>query len=185
MSVLKLLFFGSCSKIKSPKPVMLRHLFQGCSTRSVNKILNHLGAFHRFFPFFFLGKKNRIYTLASARANVLCAGAMTTALEHLMHIFCLFFFLFFLQSCYWKGSNPRFERVFFLFLEQSVLQELWNKLCLLYINICPGKICRFPLALTALGVPVDAVWGFHWFQWWSGKTCVVPMQWEMVRDPTH
>lgn len=87
MSALKLLFFSCCSKIKYPKPVMLRHLFQGCSTQSAYKISNHLGDFHLFF-FFFFWKRNGIYTLSSGRTNVLCAGARTTAVDHLMHIFC-------------------------------------------------------------------------------------------------
>ncbi|OWK63980.1 hypothetical protein RLOC_00011915 [Lonchura striata] len=96
MSVLKLLFFSCCSKIKYPKPVMLRHLFQGCSTQSGYKILNHLGDFHLFFFFFFFFlKKNGIYALSSGRTNVLCAGARITAVDHLMHIFCGLFLVYF------------------------------------------------------------------------------------------
>lgn len=92
---------------------MLRHLFQGCSIRSVYKILNHLELFiFALFIYFFLkkGKKNRIYTLSTDRANVLCAGAMTAALQHFMHIFFYvsFFFTVMLlkrvKSAIWKGN---------------------------------------------------------------------------------
>jgi len=48
-----------------------------------------------FIYIFLKGKKNRIYALSADRANVLYAGAMTTALQHFMHMFfcvCLFFY---------------------------------------------------------------------------------------------
>lgn len=59
-------------------------------------------------------------------------------------------FFFSLESCLWKGSNRPFGRVIFLFLAQSVLQKLWNKLCHPFINICPQKSLHISLALITL-----------------------------------
>lgn len=126
MSVLKLLFFSCCSKIKSPKPVMLRHLFQGCSIPSVYKILNHLGDFHLFFFSFFWKEEWDLHFVQWQNKCFMCWSQdyCSRAFDaYILWLFSSFFFFSFrvmplkrVKSTVWKGN--------FSFLKQNVLQEL-------------------------------------------------------------